>query len=208
VTAPGWLPEPPLIAVIRVDDADVLDDDRLRALAEGGIGAVEIALTSGGALGLLRRTRAVLPASVAVGAGTVLEPAQGAAAERAGAEFLASPTVVPALANRAIPTFPGVLSPRDVQTALELGHRTLKLFPARGGPDYLRDLLGPFPGTAFLPSGGVVAEALGEWRRSGAAGAFLGTSLLYEGGRLVSEERVRARTAAACTAWHARAPGA
>lgn len=121
-----------------------------------------------------------------VGAGTVLTEADAAVALDAGARFLVTPALLPetpvvvARARQAgVPVLVGALTPSEVGTAHQLGADAVKIFPASAvGPDYLRELAGPFPGIPLLPSGGVDAESAPAWLEAGAFAVSLGGSLV------------------------------
>ena len=104
-----------------------------------------------------------------VGAGTVLTPDQVDAAVDAGARFIVSPGLTPALIAAArqsgLPLLPGVMTPSDVIAARQAGFEQLKLFPARqaGGMGMLQALAGPFPDVTFCPTGGITAETAPEF---------------------------------------------
>lgn len=199
---PSWPPEPPLIAVIRIADAGSFSDEHLHALGRHGL-TVEVAMTCSGATELLRRAAGILGSTVMVGAGTVLSPEDADAAEEAGAQFASSPTLWPGLEERAVPALPGVLTPGEVAHARAKGFNRLKLFPARLGPAYLRDMKTVFPDVAFWPSGGVSAENTHEWRQAGAAGLFLGRNLVGGPTEPSDPEMLDARAADFAAAWHA-----
>lgn len=110
----------------------------------------------------------------AAGAGTVLTPDQVRAAAVAGAAFAVAPALEPAAVaaarELALPYLPGVASPSEVHRALELGCRTLKLFPAAAlGIAWLRSLGGPFPEARFVAVGGIGPADAREWVAAGAA---------------------------------------
>ncbi len=67
-------------------------------------------------------------------AGTIIDPAQVPIAVAAGARYLVSPGLDPAVVAAArahgIPILPGVATPSEVQLAVSLGLRWLKAFPA------------------------------------------------------------------------------
>lgn len=195
------LPSPPLFAVLRLRGAGEATDEHLLALAEGGVGAIEVAMTTPGAVDLIARTRALLPPNVLVGAGTVMTAEDADDVAAAGGQFLASPCLVEELAEQPLPAIPGVLTPTEMHRARRLGWSTLKLFPARVGAAYVRDVLQPMPGCAILPSGGVSVATLAQWREAGAAGAFIGGSVLMDGGRLLAPDALRQRAGAAARAW-------
>lgn len=131
-----------------------------RALVAGGIAAIEITLRSEAALEAIRRVAAEVPQAV-VGAGTVLDAAHFAAANRAGARFIVSPGATPALyeaaADGGIPYPPAVATASEILQGLERGFRRFKFFPAEraGGVKALTDFAGPFADVRFCPTGGV-----------------------------------------------------
>jgi 2-dehydro-3-deoxyphosphogluconate aldolase/(4S)-4-hydroxy-2-oxoglutarate aldolase len=133
-----------------------------KALLAGGIDVMELTLRTDAALGALRRIRAEVPEMLA-GVGTVLTPAQADDAKYAGAEFAVSPgmnpRVVKAADDAGLPFAPGILTPSDIEQALECGCRMLKFFPAEssGGLAYLKAMAAPYLhlGVSFIPLGGV-----------------------------------------------------
>jgi 2-dehydro-3-deoxyphosphogluconate aldolase/(4S)-4-hydroxy-2-oxoglutarate aldolase len=105
-----------------------------------------------------------------------------AAAEDAGAAFAVAPGLdrdaVAAAEARGLPYLPGVATPSEVQLALALGCRTLKLFPASVlGIDWLRSLAGPFPTVRFVAVGGVGAHNASDWMDAGSLGVGVGSAL-------------------------------
>lgn len=157
----------PVVAVVVVERlADAVP--MARALVAGGVRAIEVTLRTPVALDAMRAIAAEVPGAH-VGAGTVVTPADLAAAERAGARFAVSPgataTLVAAAADSALPWLPGVATASEAMAALERGHRYLKLFPAEaaGGVALLRGLHGPLPGLRFCPTGGITPASAGNY---------------------------------------------
>jgi 2-dehydro-3-deoxyphosphogluconate aldolase/(4S)-4-hydroxy-2-oxoglutarate aldolase len=153
-------------------------------LWRAGIPLVEVSLSERDALSSLeavcRRGREI---GRAAGAGTVVTPDQVAAAEDVGAAFAVAPGLdddaVRAAQARGLPYLPGVATPSEVQRAVGLGCRTLKLFPASAlGIDWLRSLAGPFPEVRFVAVGGVDARNASDWIGAGAIGVGLGSALV------------------------------
>lgn len=138
------------------------------ALSGAGLPCVEVTLRTEAGLEGIRRIAGSAP-EVLLGAGTVLTPAQAAAAVDAGARFVVSPglaaDVVEAARARGALALPGVLTPTEVTAALSLGLDLLKLFPAEaaGGVAYLQALAGPFRGVRFVPTGGITPASLGRY---------------------------------------------
>jgi 2-dehydro-3-deoxyphosphogluconate aldolase/(4S)-4-hydroxy-2-oxoglutarate aldolase len=64
-----------------------------------------------------------------------------------------------------LPVFPGVATASEVQSAWNLGLRTVKFFPASlaGGIPMLKALGSVFGGLSFMPTGGVSAENLADF---------------------------------------------
>ncbi len=149
----------PVIPVIKIDDAD--DAVPLaRALARGGLKAIEITLRTKTALDSIRRAAAEVPEAI-VGAGTILDADQFDAAAKAGARFIVSPglthDLILAASRSDVPLLPGAITPAEIMTARDAGLDFLKFFPAEqaGGTSFLKALASPFAGIRFCPTGGV-----------------------------------------------------
>jgi 2-dehydro-3-deoxyphosphogluconate aldolase/(4S)-4-hydroxy-2-oxoglutarate aldolase len=151
------------------------------ALAEGGLRTVELTFTTPGVLEHLAKAARV--PGVLLGAGTVLTADQARGAIDAGAKFLVTPGLRGPVAEVAVaagvPVFLGAFTPTEVAQALDLGSAAVKIFPAgRLGPGYLKDLRGPYPGVALLPSGGVSADNARAFLDAGALAVCAGTSVV------------------------------
>ena len=174
-----------VIAVVRLGDAG---GDGLRraaaALAAGGVGAVEITLTTPGALTAIAQLASHGGLTkCAIGAGTVLDEKAAAAVIDRGARFVVSPTldrsVVRYCRDHGVPCLPGALTPTELLEAWRAGAELVKLFPGSAvGPRYLREVLAPLPFLRVVPSGGVSIENAGEWIRAGAAAVSVGSALV------------------------------
>lgn len=146
----------PVLTIERERDAVPL----ARALGEGGLGLIEVALRTAAAPAAIAAIARELP-HIIVGAGTLQRAADVAAAVHAGARFLVSPGTTPELAAAALaselPYLPGVATPSEVMMARALGICLMKLFPAEalGGIGFVRALAPVFPGVAFCPTGGI-----------------------------------------------------
>jgi 2-dehydro-3-deoxyphosphogluconate aldolase/(4S)-4-hydroxy-2-oxoglutarate aldolase len=125
---------------------------------------IELTLRTDSALESLKRIATEVP-DILVGAGTILTPAQADAAVGAGAQFLVSPGVTPALLDHmltlGVPILPGVATVGEVMALLERGITAMKFFPAgpAGGPDYLAAIGAPIPQVQFCPTGGVSLDS-------------------------------------------------
>jgi len=169
-----------VIAVVRAREAKGIATIA-RALQAGGVHAVEITLTTSGAVGAiaeLARDEGML-----IGAGTVLDAAAARSVLDAGARFVVSPTLEPDVIvvcrDRNVPCIPGAFTPTEILAAWRAGAALVKLFPAvTVGPGFVRELLGPLPSLRIVPSGGVTLESVGDWIRAGAAAVSVGGALL------------------------------
>lgn len=154
----------PVLTIERPEDAVPL----ARALYEGGLGLIEVAMRTSAAPAAIAAIARELP-QVVVGAGTLLRAADVAAAVHAGARFLVSPGMTPELAAAALatelPYLPGVATPSEVMAARALGVCVMKFFPAEalGGAAYLKALAPVFPGIAFCPTGGIDEDKAGAY---------------------------------------------
>ncbi|HAG59120.1 MAG TPA: hypothetical protein DCL83_07275, partial [Arthrobacter bacterium] len=127
----------------------------------GGFRALEITLSIPGAVDVIRRLTARHGADgVVVGAGTVLDEHSAYECIRAGADFLVSPQLNPAMirmANRyQVPTISGAYTPTELIETAEAGSDILKLFPTEaGGIPYAKSVLAPLAHLPIMPAGGV-----------------------------------------------------
>lgn len=148
----------PVLKISRIEDAVPL----AQALVNGGLPAIEVTLRTPVALDAIRAIAADVPGAI-VGAGTILNSEQFAAAENAGARFIVSPGFTPALAlaadQSATPLLPGAITPGEIMLAVAAGYSLLKFFPAEqaGGVGFLKALASPFAGIRFCPTGGIEA---------------------------------------------------
>lgn len=154
----------PVLRIARAADAVPL----ARALARGGLKAIEITLRTDEALEAIRRVAGEVEEAV-VGAGTILDARQFADAEKAGALFIVSPGITPGLLDAArdsvVPLLPGAITPGEIMAAREAGLDFLKFFPAEqaGGIAFLKALASPFAGMKFCPTGGVSEKNAGDY---------------------------------------------
>lgn len=153
-----------------------------RALADGGARVLEVSLVDPQAPRSIEGLREEMGGECVVGAGTVITGSGAEAALEAGADFLFSPglnrRVIAAAEAHGALAIPGVLTASEVTSALALGARLMKLFPAEPlGPNYLKQMLGPFPDIRLVPTGGVDAENAAAYLGAGAVALGAGTSV-------------------------------
>lgn len=155
----------PVMVIQHKEDAVPL----AKALAAGGINVFEITLRTEAALEAIALIAEAMPDSL-VGAGTVLTPQQYDAVVEAGAKFVISPGAPQRLLAHAaacsVPLIPGVSTPTEIMSAMDLGYDHLKFFPAEanGGAKALKAISAPLPQVSFCPTGGVNVENLAQYQ--------------------------------------------
>jgi 2-dehydro-3-deoxyphosphogluconate aldolase/(4S)-4-hydroxy-2-oxoglutarate aldolase len=178
-----------------------------RALLDGGIAGMELTLRTPAALDALKEIRKHVPEMLA-GIGTILTVDQVKQVKDAGGAFGVSPGTNPKIVREAqklgLPFAPGIVTPSDVEQALECGCKLLKFFPAEpsGGLSYLKAMAAPYVhlGVKFIPLGGVNASN---------AKAYLQDSLILSlgGSWLAPREVIQKQDWAAITAVAKEASG-
>jgi 2-dehydro-3-deoxyphosphogluconate aldolase/(4S)-4-hydroxy-2-oxoglutarate aldolase len=171
-----------VIAVVRMRDPARIFDVTA-ALEKGGVKALEITMTVPGALDIIKKLAETKTGDILIGAGTVFDAETAAAAIWSGADFIVSPIAEPGMiaACRAHHTFvaPGAFTPTEIISAWDRGADVVKVFPATSlGPQFFRDLKGPFPQLKLMPTGGVTAENARSYIEAGACAVGIGTALL------------------------------
>ena len=155
------------------------------ALAEGGITALEVTLTTPGALDAITQLAHAFMPDILIGAGSVVTADQVRSVANAGASFIVSPVarpeVVRASHNHGLPVMPGVFTPTEAESAQALGADLLKVFPAGFlGPKYISALKAPMPYLRLVPTGGVRPDNAHTWMCAGAAAVGIGSALADE----------------------------
>lgn len=176
---PRELVEDRVVAVLRAPRLGA-PAEVVRAIATAGIRCVELTFTIADVLAHIEATAGLN--GIVVGAGTVLSASQARDAIAAGARFLVTPAVRPAVAEVAaahgIPVLMGAFTPTEVAAAVDLGAAAVKIFPGEtGGPAHLKALRGPFSAVPFMPSGGVSTANARDWLAAGAIAVSAGGSL-------------------------------
>jgi 2-dehydro-3-deoxyphosphogluconate aldolase/(4S)-4-hydroxy-2-oxoglutarate aldolase len=173
-----------VIAIMRAQSSDQLSA-AADAIKLGGVRAIEVTMTTPGALEVIAEAKDRYGSDVIFGAGTVLDAETGRAAILAGADFVVSPTLnleLVALCNRySVPVAPGCYSPTEVLAGWEAGADFIKLFPASvGGPGLVKAILAPLPQVRIIPVGGVNLDTAADFIRNGAAALGVGSSLVNQ----------------------------
>lgn len=188
----------PVIAIGRATDAEPLAE----ALEEGGLPVAEVTFrTEAGRESIARIARS--RPSMLLGAGTVLTVDQVKAAADAGARYIVSPgfnrKVVEYCLGVGMPITPGVVTPTEIETALEYGLEVVKFFPAEasGGLAYLRAVSAPYTMLKFIPTGGIDEKNLAQYLAfspiHACGGSWMVKSELIASGRFDEIRKITAR---------------
>jgi 2-dehydro-3-deoxyphosphogluconate aldolase/(4S)-4-hydroxy-2-oxoglutarate aldolase len=174
--------DPGIIVVVRLQSTEQVLP-LTEALLAGGVTAVEITMTTPGALSAIRETAREFGARAVIGVGTVLDAVGCRQAIEAGAEFVISPIMRPEIATAAYaadrPAMLGAYTPTEAQAAHEAGADFIKIFPADGlGPNYMKALRAPLPHLRLVPTGGVDLSNAADFLKAGCAALGVGSSLL------------------------------
>ena len=131
---------------------------------------------------------------LALGVGTIVDPATASLYIQLGANFvvgpLFNPDIAPVCNRRLIPYCPGCGTVSEIGKAQELGCDLVKLFPGDIlGPKMIKGLMGPCPWSKIMVTGGVVPtrDNLAEWFKAGAYCVGMG-SKLFPKETIVSED--------------------
>ena len=173
-----------IIAIMRARTPEQLIT-AAEAIWLGGVRAIEVTMTTPGALEVIAEATARFGEDLLFGAGTVLDAETAQAAIQAGAGLIVSPTLdleVIRLCNRnGVVAVPGCYTPTEMLAARNADADLIKFFPAEvGGPAMLRAIRAPLPELRIVPVGGVTLENAAEYMRSGAAALGIGSALINQ----------------------------
>lgn len=121
---------------------------------------------------------------MALGVGSIVEPATEALYMQLGADFVVGPLFNPEVAKicnrRGVPYVPGCGSISEIGFAQEAGCDVCKLFPGDVlGPKMVKGLLAPMPWSKIMVTGGVepTEENLSSWFKAGVFAVGMGSKL-------------------------------
>ena len=171
-----------VVAVVRLPDLSC-GDALARALLAGGVRAIEITLTTSGALDLIASLTQTFGDALLIGAGSVLTADAARQAISAGARYIVSPVcdidVITTAHASDVPALPGAFTPTEILRAYQAGADLVKVFPSDAlGPAFIKGVLGPMPFLELMPTGGVTPENVGDWISAGAVAVGLGSALV------------------------------
>ncbi|MCL2211021.1 MAG: bifunctional 4-hydroxy-2-oxoglutarate aldolase/2-dehydro-3-deoxy-phosphogluconate aldolase [Treponema sp.] len=159
-----------IIAVLEIE-SETNAVSTAKALLEGGVRVIELALRTPAALPSISLIAKEVP-QMYIGVGTIIEPGQAAKVKNEnGVRFGVSPGINPEIVKEAIaanlPFAPGIATPSEIEQAVALGCRVVKFFPAEGmgGLNFLKSINAPYNHLSmkYIPLGGVSPENLASY---------------------------------------------
>ena len=171
----------PVIGILRGIGGDFFQQLLPVAFA-AGLTALEITMNTPEATAIVSRCRPEVPPGKLLGMGTIRNVAEAEIALAAGAMFLVTPNtdirVIELAKRQGVPVIAGAFTPTEVYTAWAAGADLVKVFPCGVmGPDYLRELRGPFDQIPLVAVGGVNLNNVRDFFAAGAVGVGVGNSL-------------------------------
>ncbi len=172
-----------IIAVLIVDEVKHAVP-LANALLAGGVDTIELTLRTPAALNAAKVIKNEVP-EITLGFGTVLTVEQVKAVVDIGADFAVSPGCNPKIIAEArkqgLSFAPGIMTPTDIEIAIQEGCRILKFFPAAtsGGIKHLESMSAPYNylDLKFIPLGGCNLDNAPTYLQSNLITAIGGTWL-------------------------------
>lgn len=153
------------------------------AVRQGGVPIIEIAMTLDGAIDVISQLRKH-NAELIVGAGSVLDEKMAQTCLDAGAQFITSdrlhPAIVKCATKNEVVAFPGALTPSEVVAAWKAGSDCVKVVPCAqiGGEAYIRSLHAMFPRIPLIAAGGIDQQTASNYILAGAVALGIGRNLI------------------------------
>jgi len=177
----GDFKKQPILGIVRGVNANQIES-LINAVIASGLKTLEITMNTANAAKLIRRAKELTKDKLVLGAGTVLNMRDLKEALDSGATFIVTPVFVKDVtaycAKNKIPVFPGALTPAEIYQAWQEGATMVKVFPAKCfGPDYFKEVKGPFQDIELLAVGGITPENIREYFNNGASAVAFGASV-------------------------------
>lgn len=176
----------PIVAILRgIEPREV--EGIVSVLFQNGVRLIEVPLNHASARESLEVLVSASPEGVFAGAGTVTSVAQLDWVAELGVDFALSPVFEPNVVARAnehrLEFIPGVFSPSEVFSALQVGCDMVKLFPYQlQGPSFVSAMRSVLPGdVGLIGVGGFAVSDLRSALASGLDGIGVGSSLFRPG---------------------------
>ena len=171
-----------VIAILRGVEKNFFKDI-VQASFSVGLQAIEVTMNTRGVEEILKESVQMAPQGMLIGAGTVCSKGEAEKAIGSGAMFLVTPNfnkeVIEYGTAQKVPVVSGSLTPTEVYNSWQAGASMIKVFPcsAMGGPQYIRELLGPYDTLPLVAVGGVNNENMHEYFQAGVQAVGVSTAL-------------------------------
>jgi 2-dehydro-3-deoxyphosphogluconate aldolase/(4S)-4-hydroxy-2-oxoglutarate aldolase len=171
----------PLIGILRGVEGSFFKE-LMQVSFAAGLQAIEITMNTPGAADIVARCRGMVPENRYLGVGTVRCLEEAKVAVDCGAMYLVTPNtdvkVIEFAGDKNVPVIAGAFTPTEVYKAWSAGADMVKVFPCGVfGPEYIKELRGPFDHIPMVAVGGVNIHNIREYMECGAAGVGIGSSL-------------------------------
>lgn len=171
----------PVMGIVRGVELEQIEP-LTEAIISAGLATLEITMNTKDAGQIIHKTAKVAQKRLVLGAGTVLDIESLKLALDSGATFIVMPVVVSEVlrycVKNKIPVFPGALSPQEIYNAWKEGATMVKVFPAKVfGPEYFREIKGPFNDIELLAVAGVTPQNMRAYFACGASAIAFGASV-------------------------------
>ena len=171
----------PVMGIVRGLEPEQVEP-LIEAVIASGLKTLEITMNTEGAAKLIRQAKKIAKDKLTLGAGTVLKMKSLKEAIKNGATFIVTPVfvknVVAYCVKNKIPVFPGALTPSEIYQAWQEGATMVKVFPVKFfGPEYLKEIKGPFNDIKLMAVAGVTPQNMREYFNNGASAIAFGASV-------------------------------
>jgi len=171
----------PVMGIVRGLDLGQIES-LIEAVISSGLKTLEITMNTKGASQIIRKAKEVAKNRLTLGAGTVLDLESLKQAQDSGATFMVMPVLINDVleycVKNKIPAFPGALSLQEIYRAWKEGATMVKVFPAKCfGPEYFREIKGPFNDIELMAVAGVTPQNMREYFSCGASAIAFGASV-------------------------------
>ena len=171
----------PVMGIVRGLELEQVEP-LVEAVISSGLKTLEITMNTPAAARIIRKAGEVAGERLTLGAGTVLDTESLKSALDSGATFMVMPVLIQEVLayclKHKIPAFPGALTPQEIYQAWKAGATMVKVFPAKFfGPEYFRELKGPFNDIELLACAGVTPQNMREYFAHGASAIAFGAGV-------------------------------
>ena len=171
----------PVIGIIRGADGAFFKE-LMNTSFTSGLQAIELTMNTKNAAQIVSSNVSDVPSGKLLGMGTVRNLEEAKKAVNSGAMFLVTPNtdteVIKYAVVNSVPIIAGALTPTEVYTAWSAGADMIKIFPCgMFGPQYIRELRGPYEQIPLVAVGGVNLDNIKEYFAAGARAVGASSSL-------------------------------